>query len=370
MSLFVYVAYLSLFAMALVDNSRGNLLPLMQNDLKLSTLSLSFLFSGASLANFVFNFSYVRFKHLINLKWLYFWGLALIFISTIAFYYSLETNVLFFIGAFLFGLGAGCVGTLCNIFITHYCSPEKQPNALAFLHSMYGIASFLVPLIITALLKFLSWPSILIILGFPSLFLGFFILKLNPKIKVERGEHASFPWKYFWVSILFFLGADAELLTSSRLVDYLYNFRNFSFEKASFYLSLFFACLLSGRLLFSFIRPKISELNLMKISLILTIILNLLGSYADPICFSLSGFAMSWFFPIGMSWIKKAFASDYHSLLPMIMSFNSLSLLSLHFLVGKFVTQVSYHWIFLLPSCFCLLSLGMIYWKGTNKKAT
>lgn len=366
MSFYSLFAFLSLFVMALVDNSRGNLLPLMQNDLKLSSLAMSFIFSGASLANFTFNFIFVRKKASLNLKYLYSTGLFLIFLSVLLFYFSISFLPLFFIATFIFGLGAGVVGTLCNIFITQFVQNEKQANYLSFLHSMYGIASFLVPLIITYLLNYFHWTLTLILLGLPSLLLSLVLINQKVNLKLEKEEKPKMPWKLFWVSCVFFCAADAELLTSSRLVDYLYRYQHFTFAQASFYLSIFFASLLTGRLLFSFVKFSIKKSSLMKLSLVLTVILCLSGIMIHPLFLCFSGFAMSWFFPTGMSWIKENFSRDYYSLLPMIMSFNSLSLLTLHFIVGYLVEKVSYQMIFLLPSLFCTIAL-IVFFKYEHK---
>jgi FHS family glucose/mannose:H+ symporter-like MFS transporter len=364
----LFLSYLSLFSLALIDNARGNLLPIIQESLSLDATTAAFIFTGGSLSNCLFNLWLPKIRQKFQLRNLYITSLLMMPLSVIFWNFS-EIKWCYFLAPIVFGVGAGGIGTFCNIYVSASTSIEKRQNALSFLHSMYGIASFLVPVFITFLMKSMTWQKCLIFLSIPSLLVGLSFFKSDRSIAAELPSTHKTPWHLFWVALIFMMGILSEIFISSRLVDYLYREVQFSFDRASLYLSVFFGCLLSGRLLFSFVKFKMKKINLLLLSFSMTILLSMIALNGHPIYFAFTGISASWFFPVAISWIREEFESSFFSLVSMIMSFNSLALVLMHFIVGELTETIGISKLMVLPAIFSIIAIITIFLFKKSLKA-
>ncbi len=353
----IVLAYLSLFALSFMDNSRGPLIPLVQNSLQISSSTVSFIFSGASLASAFINFVLPKLQSKIEVHKLYFFSLFLMPISAACWSFSKSNPFFFYLAPLLYGLGAGGVGTFCNIYVIAYTSESKRQKALSFLHSTYGIASFLAPLLITLLLTYFDWPIATLILSIPSLLVSAPLLKRKAIIPLHEEHRPEMPWHLLWVSCIFMLAIMSEIFISSRLVNYLYRDEGYTLEHANYYLSLFFALLVTGRLVFSFVHFSLSKPLMLQASFFFTVLLSLAGIMIHPVFFAVTGLTISWFFPVGINWLREAFHREYFPLVSMIMSFNSVALLSMHFAVGELTDVAGLKRLMILPVVFSIAAM-------------
>ncbi len=97
------------------------------------------------------------------------------------------------------------------------------------------------------------------------------------------------------IAISFYVAT--EMLIASRLVFYVNEFWHYELDQASSFLSIYFLLLLAGRLFFSFFTVPVKAINLLKGSLLVTIIFYLLGMYVHPYFLVAAGLSMSFFFP-------------------------------------------------------------------------
>lgn len=166
-------AWLSLFALGLVDNARGPIFPDILKDFGLSDTKGSFFFFAASLASLVHNLIFHRF--LSHTRPVLLVGLYTLIMGAGAALMSLaETYGLILAAASIFGMGVGGLGVGMNAAVQ--AAPAKyRGRALGILHSMYGISSLMAPMIISAFASS-GWRRVLLALTVPSFLVGAVVL--------------------------------------------------------------------------------------------------------------------------------------------------------------------------------------------------
>jgi len=183
----------------------------------------------------------------------------------------------FSIGMALGGIEVGANGAITDIY---HENSGKYLNLLAVFH---GAGSMIAPWLVGILLeKNMPWQtaykgSFLPILLFPLIFIFLRFTsekskKNNPDTNIKSPDKII-NMNLILLSLLILLYVAAEIGISSWLVDYLYKVKNFSLKTASLMLTIFWAFMMLGRLIASFIVDRIGYLK----SLIITICLALLS---------------------------------------------------------------------------------------------
>ena len=255
------MSYISLFGLGLTDNLKGSLFPEILNVFSMSSIQGACFFIITSLFSIFAGFS----THYLNLKFSVFssWrvGVMSMSIGSLIIYLA-KTLPQLFVGCAFLGIGFGILAVTQNLLITMNIEKRFVKKTLSGLHSMYGISSFLAPLLVSYFLtKHLPWnylfllSSIVVFLIFISSF--FYRQKnypdkliINQNILSTGNEHKvqlnKTQQRLLACSISAYVAM--ELLISTRLTSYLTTFSKWPLKSASIYLTYFFLVFLTRRL--------------------------------------------------------------------------------------------------------------------------
>jgi len=369
---FIFIAYSALFILGIIDNSRGPIYPEILQLFLITKSQGSLIFSLASLSGFIIS--------LFSRKWIPFFGvmgatrisllldaISCLLMGTVSVnhfgYYQ------FLVAAIILGLAMGIKGITLNVMINQSSPARLRRQLYAGLHSMYGIASLSAPLIFGYIFKNnISWKDYFLYLSLLPIFI--LILSLKEKTKkrneyTEKDNHTQFN-KAVWYALAFTLYVSSEILISSRLVVYLTESHEISKADASYLLSGFFTFLLIGRLFFTFMKVNINSYNLMRLSLILSILINLLGLSHYPKILILNGLTMSFFFPTGMDFLSTRFSKASDSIISIVMISVGGGLVVTHYLFGLLSDSIGVASSMWLTPIMLTISLYLLQFKLKN----
>lgn len=343
----IALAYLSLFALAFIDNLRGPYFPNLLRDLKLTDTEGGWFFAMASalafLASWFTQHSIIRWGSVKTLSV----GVWIAGIAGIAFSFSTRLIDLLLYSA-IFGVGFGLISVAMNVAVADGSPIEWRRRVLSGLHSVYGLASLCSPLLVTVLEHFgFSWRQGFAIGAIPAVLIGIYSLSLFGRkdlllpaqgpatSEANKGDVASDNkfwalWMGFAVAIYLF----GELSLSTRLVLYLVRSYEWNLSHSSLYLSGFFAGLFLSRVSLLFIKVKWSSLHLFYSCLGLSIVCFSLGLIFHPVFLSLCGFCMGPFVPTAVDHLMQTFSPIKSEVVSYTMAFFSLVVVILHFALG------------------------------------
>lgn len=336
---FIFLAFLTLLTLSVIDNSRGPLYPLIKTDLDLLNSQAALIFALGSLGQFVVNiFSGLWLKLTFKKSIVVFQVMMLIGCLLLGASKNLGPMFLY-VGSFIFGMGSGGLGSLANMLIILGTSTERRRQFLSGLHAMYGTASFLAPFLVRGVFSFGgTWGQHFFLLSlFP--FIAMMIAAKNlqgeiPPTSKKMQSDLSF-WQKIPIGFLFSSYVAGEVLISSRMVVYLMDAWRFSWEAASLSLSFFFMSLLFGRALFALVKFPGKSFHWLLLSLVTTILLLVIGLRFNPQLLFLTGFSISIFFPCGIDWMTHNYGEKAAGFLTTYVSmWIGLGLVSMHILNG------------------------------------
>ncbi|WP_374077883.1 sugar MFS transporter [Bdellovibrio bacteriovorus] len=366
---FIFLSYASLFVFGLSDNIRGPLFPEIMKQFAISDSMGSLMFALSNISGFFASYGcrYLlrRYDRLTVLRGgamgltISMWGMAA---ST---YFPL---FLFF--SFFFGLSLGVLGLVPNILVPMGSSPHRKQQMLSGLHTMYGMASLLAPLL-AASMEYLtgSWRWTFVAGSIGPLSLLVYTLhgshkSLHTKAEFSPEKHKANKQKNFkpqlFLAVMLSLAVAAEIMVSSRLALYMQRTWNYDMEASSLYVTYFFISMMLGRFLFTVVHFKRSPQFLLSASLILTAVFILAGVFVHPLFLAASGFMIAPFYPLSISWISSEFPEDLDSAVSYMMATDSLMLIIMHLTVGKLTDLFSIKQAILWGLGFVILSFFMV----------
>lgn len=261
-------------------------------------------------------------------------ALCLVIMAISSFYSDLF--YVFLIGSAVLGVAMGVQTVTVNLVISKVSTPQNSSRLFSGLHSMYGAASLLAPLLFGAVFHFgVSWKGALIALALFPLGLLFKFRRLEP-LELERSESMQTATPFSEVlklGIVFSFYVACEILLSTRLVIFLFESGGLALDVASYLLTAFFVLLLGGRAFFSFYAPPLKTLTMLKLSLALGLSVFVLSLLYTPWPLFLCGLTMSFFFPFGMDQIKKSY-KDSEAIIAKVMMFVGAMIAGMHFVFG------------------------------------
>lgn len=339
---YVVLAYLSLFALAFIDNVRGPYFPSLLRELDLSDTQGAWFFAVTSFVAFWSSW-YTRFliEKLGSLFTLVA-GLITAGVSAIGISVSTDLSELLLASA-LFGVGFGWISVAMNITVSEGAPLVWRRRVLSGLHSIYGLASMCAPLLAALFETFgWDWREGFRFVGLPALLVAAAVFikarsrsskALPPPAPVEalKGVHRRWAlWLGFSVAVYLF----GELSLSTRLVLHLVRSYEWSLAVSSLYLGGFFAGLFISRFSLLFYKPSLSVLSLMQICLGSSIVLFSLGLWVHPLFLCLCGLSMGPFVPAALEHLMQIFGRFQAQAVSYTMAFFSLVVVSLHFILG------------------------------------
>ncbi len=345
-------ACISMFALGISDNIRGPLFPELLKYFNLTNSQGSLSFALTSLAAFCGNVMAALILKKIQLDRLLSIAMFLMMAGLLVMGLA-PTFIIYIAGAIVFGFSIGSTGVAQNLLIAENISSTQQTKALSGLHGIYGLSSFIAPLIAsrspTWFLNnfenwtvFTQWQSAFYI---ASILAGLVLLVMvstnaEPKFtntlhQEESAQNKKSPVKVMlWFAGFFAFYVAAEILVSTRLALYMRTYFNFSFEESSNYVTYFFLFLLVGRLLFA-IQSFGTRVRLqMNLSLAISFVFLILGLWVHPFFLALTGLSMAPFYPLAIVYISEITGVQKRRFLTFAMGIQSLCVIMMHIGVG------------------------------------
>ncbi len=345
-------AWMSLFALGLVDNARGPVFPDILKEFSLTDTVGSLFFLVASFASLVHNLIFYRFlcdtspKRLVGIYTLIMAGGALLISHSTQYEWTL-------VACAVLGVGFGGLGVGQNAAVQEAPAEHRQ-RAMGLLHTMYGISSFTAPLFIS-LLAAHGWRLSLALLSLPSVFVGALVLfegmlaarktgngranAFQEKPEVDnRAVAKSAPWV---AALLIALLVIAEISVSTRFTLLARRDWGFSVETATQWLAGYFIAMTASRLIIGLFKFPFSARQILYFSLFLGFPFLLVGFM--PFGFTKEirllslvgfGFPIAMGYPLAMTRLAELFGSNVQRVTSKCLILQSAGAMIMHFSLG------------------------------------
>ncbi len=337
-------AFASLFTLGLADNIRGTLFPEILNQFKVSNTLGSWLFATSSGAAFVAGVVSPAYLKRYTISSLLFVGVFLLGIGLAVMGFSENFNWML-AGSMFLGTGIGFMGVAQNLLVAEGVEARLRSRALSGLHGMYGLASFIAPMLAASTTKaFGHWSAAFYVVSAVSvlfLFVQYFVVP-NPKFVVHvpvsladnEDQKRISKRALAMVCCFFAFYVVAEILVSTRLALYMRTYFSMDLSQSAQYVTLFFLFMLIGRVLFAFIHLPFSLKAQLNGFLIGSVILVIVGLKLHPFFLTLSGLTMAPYYPLCVSYISEISKELSRTFLSFAISFQSLAVVAMHLGVG------------------------------------
>jgi fucose permease len=288
-------------------------------------------------------------------------------IASLGLYMTAKTQSLWvlLIASLIYGTGAGGLGLIQNIMVKQGASPHRRRQALAGLHSIYGLASLMAPLGVRALASVsFDWREILIIFAVIPIIMSIMLFRVRPVTSTEdtaKPQPVSLLFRYRQLKIGMVVGGavTAELAISTRLVALLER-SGYEPDAAALGLVAFFLCLLIGRLSCSVADNPLSNRTLLYLSASLSIVFFVLGLTISPLLLPLVALPLGPFVPVIFDLIANEFPDHFEGTLAFSMVVVSTMLVISHQLIGLFTDIWTMNNALFWGACTLLISIFLL----------
>ncbi|MEQ1665202.1 MAG: MFS transporter [Bdellovibrionales bacterium] len=360
----VFVSYLTLFSLGLLDNARGPFFADIISDIKLTDTQASLFYVVVSSMAFFMGVLVPRLLNVLSLLNVLRIGQVLMGVGFAAI--SLSSNLTeLIITCVVFGVGFGLINVTQNLLILEAASESKRRRLLSGLHGMYAISSLVAPLIAALLFKnHIGWRTAFFwfsLLGFASFISTFFVKyksKMQTNQKVLKNPNRS---SYFIFGSMLSLYIITEILISSRLPLYVRRFYNYSPVEASNLLAVFFLFLFLGRIIFLLVPMKTASLKIIEFSLLATGAMLSLGLWVHPWFLTLCGLTMASVFGLSVDYLAETFPKYSADAIAYCLALSCVYIVSMHLVTGFVTDHFGVHVamqtsvVYLICSWLCLL---------------
>lgn len=363
------VSYLSLFLFGVTDNIRGPIFPEIIKYFNVSDSKASLAFAISSFSGFVISFisiyllkKYSRKKILVIS--------CLLFIVTLIGLGTVQHFNFFILFSALFGVALTMIGMIPNILVPIASPIEKRQQLISGLHAMYGIASLISPQFVTFVYKMNgNWRSCFLYSAFIVVLFLIYVIKI-PIEQLDLGQNKknenrikffsrNYPFQFFLAFTLSF-AVIFEVMLSSRLALFVSRIRHFDIVHSNLYVSYFFFAMLLGRLTFSFKKFDFQIPHQLFVLGLIAGVCCLGGIYLTPLFLVLSGFFISPYYPLIMTYVSQKFPDDLDQAVSLIIAIDSVMLSLMHLLIGKMTDQFNIVTAMAIGTSFIFISIVMI----------
>ena len=370
------LAYASLFALGMSDNSRGAIFPELLADLRLGDTAGSLLFAITSAGVIAGSLGSRRLLARLGVRTLLqasllVMGLGLLALAGVGGLPGL------LVVSLIFGVGLGGLALSQNMMVEQSAPPELRRRAFSGLHAMYAVSSLLAPLAVAAVYRAGgSWRSVLATLGPVS----FLVLIAAWGVRAPQGraparpagaeEAAATPLGLGPWLIAFATGGAvvAELLISTRL-PLLLQREGLAPEPAKLYLSAFFACLLGGRLFVTVVPLRLGNRALLTISAAGALLFFAAGLGYEPRLLPLVALFLAPFFPVATDLLAEEHLEHLDRGISLTMACVSLLLIPAHIGVGALSEVIGLRRALAIGPAALVLTLVLIGWSARRARA-
>jgi FHS family glucose/mannose:H+ symporter-like MFS transporter len=361
----IFVSYVSLFFLGLLDNARAPFFPDIMHDLKLDNFKASFFFVTTSSFAFIsgrLTFFVIRRMGLNNTFRLSQFVTGAGFAS-MAF---AETFGVLLFSCAIFGFGFGSLNITQNLFVMEGASLTARRRLISGLHSMYAFSSLIAPLLASVCFRYqLTWRQAYLYFGI-SVLISVLISFVNKVEKVHIHEKKTVlpkhvkdrSWLIAAVLSLYVIG---ELTLTTRLPLYLREARGYTPEKASEYLSYVFLAMFIGRIAFTFFKWKrFTTHNIIVSSLVLSILFFIVGLLGHPFWLCISVLAMSPIYAMVLEYHVEIFKEHSSMAITNSLAVNALFIVSMHLMLGALTDVIGIQYSMYLGPVFLMISTLLV----------
>jgi MFS transporter, FHS family, glucose/mannose:H+ symporter len=336
----IFIAFLTLFSLGLLDNARGPYFPDITSDLKLTDTMASLFFAVASTVAFFSGRIVPKLVQKLGLMNVMRLGQVLMGLGFASISLAKSLPMLILTCA-LFGYGFGLINVAQNLLIIEGSSGDLRRRLFSGLHGMYAFASLISPLVAATLFQLnIGWREAYV--GFACVVSLSFISTFFAKGSAGRGSENVPVTKnpdrksYFLVGSMISLYIVAELMISTRLSLYVRRVFDYSPQQASMLLALFFLLLLAGRLFFLFVPLKATNLKIIEMSLVTSLMAFGLGLWVHPVFLTLCGLTMAPVFGLSIDLLAVKYPQYSSDAIASCLALSCVYIVSMHFLMGYF----------------------------------
>lgn len=336
--IYIALAYISLFLLGITDNIRGPLYDEILKEFGLSHLAGSTLFSLSSvfglIGGLVAPAVLRRRGEAFSLRV----GVVLMGMSQLIVAGS-HAYAAILVAMACLGFSIGFLGVCQNSLVIHHAKPEKLKTLQAGLHSIYGLASFSAPWLI-ALVYAVDpvWRNVFLSTAGISLLVLATTFKAplaEPKEQVIQESARGNLKEVITFSLMLGLYVATEILLSTRIPIYTIERWGVDLLTGGWWLSAFFAGLLSGRFLMVFWHPRLRLKTQLLFSLVLSGLLLMIGLWTEMRwALPLTGLALGPFYPLAMTTVGGLFRGNIYRATSLCFFSSSLLSMAMHTLFG------------------------------------
>ncbi len=343
----VFMAYISLLLLGLMDNIRGPFYPDILNDLSLNSTMGSLFFATASFSALGGNFlgSFLLTKLSAH-------GLMNYSIAGLGFGFFLmgmSSDFPILISAcVVFGIHFGLLNVSQNVVVQKNASPFYRRRIFNGLHAMYGLSALVAPLLATLLIAVgFDWKKSFLYVGLFSMLVGIGFLikgwsfKEPALIEVTSESQKSFNvFSALLLALSLALYMVCELSLSTRFPLWARETFSMSARDANNYMAIFCGGLFVGRISLTFVSLNhISNVFILYVSGVSAILLYVLGLLYHPMFAALSGLAMGPFFPVVLDEMSWRFEFHGARVISWAITLGSVCIVIMHFTLGVLTDQ-------------------------------
>ncbi|MES3038260.1 MAG: MFS transporter [Bdellovibrionota bacterium] len=360
----IFLAYISLFTLGLADNIRGPLYPEILRYFDLTNSTGSMVFAIFSLASFFGALSSTRLLRIWNLYQMLTFAAITMAVGLFVMSLSPSFYVLLF-GSALVGFSFGPMGTSQNSLVVLGAEPVNRIRWMSGLHTCYGIASFLAPLIVAGVADYESpWRWGLGSVGIAAIILAVICFSIKkpavPARVVPVDKGFGFLRREFHLTAVMSFYVIAEILVGSRLAQYMRLEMDSDLRHSSYAVTAFFVLMVVGRMATSFFHFPWKLRTGMVVSLVTTLLSLIAGMYIHPYFLILSGLTMAPFFAWIMTYVSTVFHHSVEKTISLALSLNSFFIVIMHMSVGQITDNGGIWWAMILAPVFILISLVLL----------
>lgn len=374
----ILVSYFSLMALGLADNIRGPLFPEVLRVFGLSDGAGSWMFALGSMFGVLGSLSsgwfFRRWDRVQTLRL----SQVMLTVGCLGMGAAPNFFVLLFFAAIL-GFSFGLMGVCQNVLATVGAAGHRRRQVMSGLHSMYGLASFMAPLLVAfSAPYFESWraPFFLAALAPVAVLLysHFRIPVEPPHAEPDKGSaHHLTPlsakrrWGSIWLGAALACYTLCEILISSRLALFLRRESTADLSSSSLAVTLFFLLLLIGRLASAFLHIPLKLKTQAVLSLGSSLALLCWGLLGQMEAFVLCGLTMAVIYPVLVALLAEEFPHHLNQVMGTLLALQSAFVVVMHLSVGWMTDKFGIHSAFLigpvalLVSIFLVLSYGPLF---------
>lgn len=360
--------FFAFFVFGFTDNLKGGTIPALLDDLKFSYFQGGTILLGAYIGFLLATLFTGILADVLGKKVVILIA-SLCLITGILGYTSTRSYPVLTGSMLVLGLGFGAIEVGTNTIIVDLYADQKG-KYLNLMSVFHGMGSMLAPLYAGALLTAeLSWRSIYRFDLLPVIVMfTFFLLLRMPRtvgsvaerLDLRAVQRIIFKGPIILLFIMIGLYVATEIGIATWIVELLQKSRLQSVVQSTRYLSFFFASIMIGRLLGSFIIDRVGYFRSMFIaccSALLCIVLGIFGSWQFSFFLPLTGLFLSIIFPTITAVVSDLITENVGTVLGLLFTFAGFGGILGPWLVGLFSDWFGIQYGFGMNLVFCLMML-------------